>query len=47
MMTTRPDGYAVATRDYADLKGALAALMKAANIRVKSNRYNRTLEEFE
>ncbi len=45
--TTHPDGYAVATREYTDLRSALDAFMKAANIRVKSNRHNRTLEEFE
>ncbi len=47
METTHPDGYAVATSGYADLKGALDAFMKAAHIRVKSNKHNRTLEEFE
>ena len=46
-ITTHPDRYAVAAMDYTDLRSALDAFMKAANIRVRGNRHNRTLEEFE
>ena len=46
-MTTHPDGYAVATRDYTDLKSALGAFMKATNVKVKGKEHYRTLEEFE